>query len=144
LPTAASISIKETLALLDGHHSGVAEGVTQGSYAFWLGSGISRDRVVGLDGVLAKLLEFLRARVTPNTTCGYRAALDKIIDMASPDATERAQIDLAKPIGDWPCLPSLLSRLWRQYSAVLSVEIPGKPIDYLLWVGLDFPGTFAA
>ena len=144
MPTAASISIKETLALLDGRYSGVGEGVAQGSFAFWLGSGISRDRIIGLDGVLAKLLEFLRTRVTANATCGYRAALDKIIDKASPDATERAQIDFAKPIGDWPCLPSLLSRLWKQYSAVLSVEVPGKPLDYLLWVGLDFPNTFAA
>ena len=114
----------------------------QGSYGFWLGSGISRDRVIGLDGVLAKLLEFLRSRLTVNTTCGYRAALDTIIDMASPDVAERAKIDFAKPVGDWPCLPSLLSRLWKQYSSVFSVEIPGEPLDYLLWVGLDFRDTF--
>lgn len=144
MPRAASISIKETLALLDGPYSGVAKGVAEGSYALWLGSGVSRDRIIGLDGVLARLLEFLRARVTASATCGYRIALNKIIDLASPDAAERAQIDFARSVDAWECLPSLLSRLWRQYSAVLSVEIPGESLDYLLWVGLDFPNTFSA
>lgn len=144
LPTAASISISETLALLDGKHSGVGSGIAQGSYAFWLGSGISRDRVIGLDGVLAKLLEFLRVRVTTSATCGYRIAFEKIIDLASPSDAERAEIDLAAPVTTWPCLKNLLKALWNQYSAVLSVEMPGEKSDYLLWVGLDFPNTFAA
>lgn len=47
LSLAASISIKDTLLLLDGQYSGVATGIVQGSYALWLGSGISRDRVIG-------------------------------------------------------------------------------------------------
>ena len=144
MPTAASISIAETLSLLDGQYSGVGEGVVQGSYAFWLGSGISRDRVVGLDGVLAKLFEFLRLNVTPAIDCRYRLALAKIVDMAAPSAEERAEIDLTQPAADWPCLPNLLKRLWNQYSAVLSVEIAGERLDHLLWVGLDFPNTFGA
>jgi len=144
LPTAASISIAETLALLDGQYLRVGKGVAEGAYAFWLGSGISRDRVIGLDGVLAKLFEFLRARRTGDPACGYRLALEKIIDMAAPSAHERAQIDLSQPASRWPCLPNLLSRLWNQYSAVLSVEIPNEKLDYLLWVGLDFPNTFGA
>lgn len=142
MPTAASISIAETLSLLDGQYSGVGEGVNQGSYAFWLGSGISRDRVIGLDGVLAKLFEFLRLNVTPAIDCKYRLALARITDMAAPSAEERAEIDLARPAADWPCLPNLLKRLWNQYSAVLSVEIAGERLDHLLWVGLDFPNTF--
>ena len=122
----------------------MGDGVAQGCYAFWLGSGISRDRVIDLNGVLAQLLEFLRTRVTASATCSYRVALNKILEMATPSAAERAQIDFAVPIAGWPCLAHLLSRLWRQYSAVLSVEIPGKPLDFLLWEGLDFPNTFAA
>ena len=144
MPTAASISIKETLDLLDGQYAGLGDGVAQGSYAFWLGSGISRDRVIDLNGVLARLLEFLRTRVTAGATCGYRLALDKIIGMAAPNGVERAQIDFATPVVEWLCLSNLLSRLWKQYSAVLSVEIPGEPLDFLLWVGLEFPVTFAA
>ena len=93
---AASISIKETLALFDNQFAGLSKGAAQGEYAFWLGSGISRDQVVGLDGVLAKLLEFLRVRATMAVDCGYRLALWKIIDMATPSADELVGIDLAQ------------------------------------------------
>ncbi len=144
MPTAASISISETLALLDGPFASVGTGVSQGSYAFWLGSGISRDRVIGLGGVLAKLLEFLRVRVTASAACGYRAAFDKIIGLAAPSADQLAEIDLAVPVTNWACIENLLKRLWGQYSAVLSVQLPGEKLDYLLWVGLDFPNTFAS
>jgi hypothetical protein len=144
LPTAATITVKETLDLLDGPYLGVSEGVAEGSYAFWLGSGISRDRVIGLDGVLAKLIEFLRTHARPDRDCGYRKALDKIIGMAAPSADERAQIDLGQPSSTWLCMPDLLTRLWNQYSDVLSVEIPKERLDYLLWVGLDFANTFAS
>lgn len=144
LPTAWSISIGETLALFDGPYAGVGAGVAQGEYALWLGSGISRERVIGLDGVLAKLLEFLRSNATAASDCGYRLALEKILDMAAPSNAERQQIDLAQPAATWPCLKTIVKRLWNQYSAVLSVEIAGQPLDYLLWVGLDFPNTFAA
>lgn len=144
MATAASISVKETLAFFDGKFAGLSKGVAQGEYAFWLGSGISRDRVIGLDGVLAKLIEFLRTRATAAANCGYRLALEKIIAMASPSAEERAAIDLSQPSSTWASLQDILKRLWNQYSAVLSVEIPGEKLDYLLWVGLDFPNTFAA
>lgn len=143
MPTAASISIRETLALLDTEFAGLAEGVAQGSYALWLGSGISRDRIIDVNGVLATLLEFLRTNVTASATCNYRAALDKVINLASPSADERAQIDYAHPVIEWACIRDLLSRLWNQYSAALSVEVPPNPLDFLVWVGLDFANTFS-
>ncbi len=144
MPTAASISIKETLELLDGDYASVAEGFVQGSYALWLGSGISRGRVIGLDGVLAKLLEFLRSNVTANPACRFRKALETVLDKAGLDPAERATIDYGVPATDWGCIDALLGRLWSQYSAVLSVEVDGEPLDYLLWNGLDFANTFAA
>jgi hypothetical protein len=45
---AASISVTETLHLLDDSFSSMAEGVSDGYYTFWLGSGISRGRVEDL------------------------------------------------------------------------------------------------
>ncbi|MEV8519435.1 SIR2 family protein [Dyella marensis] len=144
MPSAASISIKETLALLDNEFKGLSEGIGRAQYAFWLGSGISRDRVIGLDGVLAKLLEFLRIHTTAAADCKYRVALEKIIAMAAPSADERARIDFSQPVATWPDLSIILKRLWNQYSAVLSTDIPGENLDYLLWVGLDFPHTFSA
>jgi hypothetical protein len=58
--TAATITVAQTLELLDGPYAALAAGVSSGEFAFWIGSGISRGRVVGLDGVLRKLIEFLR------------------------------------------------------------------------------------
>jgi hypothetical protein len=143
LSTAATITLRETLEFLDGPFLGVSQGIVQGSYAFWLGSGISRERVIGLDGVLAKLVEFLRIHATTDSDCAYRKALQKILAMANPGAEERAQIDFSRPSSTWPSLRDLLARLWNRYSEVLSVEIPKERLDYLLWVGLDFPKTFA-
>lgn len=142
MPTAATISVKETLDLLDGTFLGVSQGVVEGGYALWLGSGISRDRVIGLDGVLAKLIEFLRGSAAIDSN--FRKALEKVLAMAAPSAEEKAAIDLSQPAVDWPCLPSLLSRLWKQYADVLSVEVGTERLDYLLWVGLDFANTFSS
>ena len=58
-------------------------------------------------------------------------------------AAEQAQIDLAQPVNTWACLPELLPRLWKQYSAVLATEIDGERADHLLWDGLEFEMTFA-
>ena len=144
MPTAATISVKETLDLLDQQFLGVGQGVAEGQYALWLGSGISRERVIGLDGVLAKLIEFLRAHATADPDCAFRKALEKVLRMASPSVDEKAGIDFSQPATDWPCLPSLLARLWKQYADVLSVEVGTERLDYLLWVGLDFAHTFAS
>jgi hypothetical protein len=122
LPTALTISVKETLDLLDGKFLGVSQGLVEGQYALWLGSGISRDRVIGLDGMLAKLIEFLRGNATADADGAYRKALEKVLSMAAPSAEEKAGIDLSQPAINWPCLPSLLTRLWKQYADVLESD----------------------
>jgi hypothetical protein len=143
LRTASTISLKETLDLLDGTFLGVSQGVVNGQYALWLGSGISRDRVIGLDGVLAKLIEFLRVNAEADPECPYRKALKNVLELAGSTEEEKAAIDFEQPATNWPCLPSLLRRLWQQYADVLSVEVGTEKLDYLLWVGLDFANTFA-
>src|SRR4051812_15855476 len=47
--SAGSITVSETLSLLDEQHAGFAAGVGDGRYMFWLGSGISRGIVPMLD-----------------------------------------------------------------------------------------------
>jgi len=59
MPNAATITVPETLALLDGQFSSVARGVAEDRYVLWLGSGISFGRVDGLRQVIARVLEFL-------------------------------------------------------------------------------------
>ncbi|KQP23354.1 hypothetical protein ASF43_05695 [Pseudorhodoferax sp. Leaf267] len=144
LTTASKITIQETLDLLDGPFAAVAKGIGEGSYTLWLGSGISRDRVIGLDGVLAKLIEFLRINVTPHPDCAHRRALEKLFRMSGLPAADMAGIDLGQSAASWPVLKALVAALWNQYSAVLSIEVGDRKLDYLLWDGLDFPNTFAS
>jgi hypothetical protein len=143
LPTAKSISVAETIDLLDGPLSSFSEGFQAGLYALWLGSGISRERVVGLDGVLAKLLENLRLRIT-GADCEHHRTFKKILGFADLSAEEMSQIDLKKPVASWSIHDVLIDRLWNKYSKVLGTEVQDQTFDYLLWDVLDFPTTFAA
>jgi hypothetical protein len=61
-PGAATVSVRDVLSLLDGPFGELAEGVAQGRYALWLGSGISRDRMPPLLMVVQKVLAYLQAR----------------------------------------------------------------------------------
>ena len=142
LPTASTISIAETLDLFDGPQHDFSTGFEAGQYALWLGSGISRERVVGLDGVLSKLLENLRLRIG-SAECEHHRALDGILSLADLSADERAQIDLSQPVASWPIHDALIDRLWNKYSKVLGTEVQGRPFDYLLWDVLEFATTFA-
>lgn len=139
---ASTITIAETLDLLDGPKERFVAGFQAGQYALWLGSGISRERVVGLDGVLSKLLENLRLRIT-GADCEHHHAFDAILGLADLSADERAQIDFAQPVSSWPIHDVLIDRLWSKYSKVLGTEVQGRPFDYLLWDVLDFATTFA-
>jgi len=143
LPTATTISVAETIDLLDGPLISFSAGFQAGLYALWLGSGISRERVVGLDGVLAKLLENLRLRIT-GADCEHHKAFNNILSLADLSAAEKAQIDLTQPVASWPIHDELINRLWNKYSKVLGTEVQGQSFDYLLWDVLDFPATFAA
>lgn len=143
MPIATTISVAETIDLLDGPLSSFSAGFQDGLYALWLGSGISRERVVGLDGVLAKLLENLRLRITCGN-CEHHRAFDKILDLADLSPAEKAQIDLKQPVAAWPIHAELINRLWNKYSKVLGTEVEGQPFDYLLWDVLDFKATFSA
>jgi hypothetical protein len=49
-PTALTITIRQAIDLLDSDFAALADGVAHRRYAFWLGSGISRERVDDLMG----------------------------------------------------------------------------------------------
>jgi len=140
---AASISIHETIDLLEGQFAKFADGFASGMYALWLGSAISRERVVGLDGVLAKLLEALRQRVENTATCPHFRALNRILDLAELSPEQRGKIDFSTPL-ESDLQKFIVDRLWTKYSKVLGTEVEGKQLDYLLWDVLDFKNTFAS
>ena len=138
-PSAADITVMETLGLLDGPFQGLANGVADGRYAFWLGSGISLNRVPGLGGLVVKTLEFLRANVDAalGEECPHHKALMKAIALAGLSQDDADQIDLTQPASSWAPLNQLVHALCERYSRLLDIRVAGKPRDYLLWEGVD-------
>lgn len=142
-PGAGSITVSQTLDLLEGPHAAFARGVADGRYTLWLGSGISRDRLPDLGVLITKVLSFLHDRLAPGgVDCPHRRALEQIVDMAGLRDNERAMFTLDDdPLG-WPVLDDVITGLTRQYSEMLAVEVDGEPSDYLLWKGVDVPATY--
>lgn len=144
MSTAENISIEETIGLLENDFKEFAAGFEAGMYALWLGSAISRERVVGLDGVLAKLLESLRQRITNTVDCPHYKAFNEILGLAELPQKDLSEVDLKIDVSQWPCLKNLIDRLWGKYSKVLGIEVHGQKLDYLLWDVLDFKNTFSS
>jgi hypothetical protein len=143
---AFNISIRHVLTLLDGEFASMAEGIAQKRYAFWLGSGISRDRVDDLKKVVARVLAHLRDRIDPtNGCCAYRRALTEAIGLAHLSSEDEASVDFSRPITEWPAINTLLVNLAQEYASLLDIRVAGHPEeDYLLWDVVDVPATFAA
>lgn len=111
----------------------------------WLGSGISRDVVPGVDQLLSGLLCFLQEQVDPSDDqCRFRAALEEILDIAEVPDTLRGPIDFAQPVATWGSLSDLISWLRNKYSAVLDVRVENEEPDYLVWAGINAALTYGA
>lgn len=144
MSTAATISLTQTLALLDGTFSSLAQGVAENRYALWLGSGISFGRVDGLGKIVPRVIEHLRSRMVPtNPSCRFRIALDRILSLAALSPDEMTRLYYGKPFSQWPDGDSITKRLITQYSRLLQVRVEGEPYDYLLWDAIDIVDTFA-
>src|ERR1700760_3083844 len=93
--SASTISIGETLSLLDGQFRSFADAVAHGRYTFWIGSGISRGRVDGLDKLVTRVLSHLQQRIDHNLPgCQFKKALEEAMALADLSPTERALVDL--------------------------------------------------
>ena len=142
-PSADSITVAETLELLEGRFAAVARGVADGRYAMWLGSGISRARLPGLDSLIIKVLEFLHAHIDAATAdCPHRRALKQAVDMARLRPDERARVDLDDRPTDWPVADLVVEGLWSRYSELLDVRVQGQDPDYLVWNAVDVRATY--
>lgn len=141
--SADAITTMETLELLDAHHTAFAEGVAEGRYVFWLGSGISRGVVPGLDGLVRKVLEHLHAQVQAGDPDGrFRRALDKVIKLAKLNADEAARLDTDQPVAEWAGLETIVERVGGQYAQMLKIRIDDEDPDYMLWEAVDVRETF--
>lgn len=144
MSTASTITISETLQLLDGKFSSFASGIAEDRYALWLGSAISFDRFPGLKELIPKVLERLRSRVDAlDPNCQYKTALESALSLAGITKDERARCDFVAAAGTWPDIDSLATRLLNQYSRLLQLEVPGETNDYLVWEGIEIVPTFA-
>jgi hypothetical protein len=115
---AADATLAEALALLRTQWPTETEGVLNGKYSFWLGSGISRERYPDVPELIRRLLEKLQGSINHSTRhCPYREALGRVLALAG------ATPDVARPPSEWPNLPDIIRQLHDRYSEALDVEI---------------------
>ena len=143
IPLAATISIAEVLALLDGPFQEMADAVAHDRFALWLGSGISFDRLPRLRVVVERILDFLQQRVDPaDANCRFRATLTAILNLAAPSDDDWKETDFTRPVVEWPKLFDISNRLILQYARVLDIVPVGELPDYLLWEAVDVAKTY--
>lgn len=123
--------------------SSFASAFSEGSYALWLGSGISRERLPGVWDLIASVLDFLRVDADfDNPACSHKIALEEILDLTALTPDERSDIDFTTPAKSWARWETIVRGLSNRYAEVLDVAVTGEPEDYLVWTGLDVPGTY--
>lgn len=144
MSTKTARTVPAVLEKFDSTFSAFCSGFNEGQYVFWLGSGISRERVPNVNDLLERVLEHLRSRIdAKNPECEYRVALIEVLQLASLAGEDLDAIDFLVPVGDWELREQILAALVTNYSSVLDVVVGDeKPDDYLVWTGLDVPETY--
>lgn len=141
---ASDISVRDTLKLLDGPFESFAAGVSNGLYAFWLGSGISFGRAPGLRDLVGKVMEYVRSRIDPaDPNCKFARSMQEILNLAGASPEERARSNLDETFASWPDKDVIASRLVNNYGKLLGLTVDGEDLDYLLWTVIDVRATFA-
>lgn len=126
-PTAATLTLEQALDLLEGSFNEFATAVTQDRYAFWLGSGISRDRVPPLQGVVIKVIDYLQSRISAHDpNCRFRATLEEMLGLIGFSDEDRRRNDIRQQIASWPDRDSIADRLTLQYSRMTMFPFPEK------------------
>ena len=143
-PDASNITVSQTLAILDESFRDFADGIAENRYVLWLGSGISLDRVNGLNEIVPRVIEFLRRKTEPsNPNCRFRIALQGALRLAQLSEEERRSVDLARSFGEWQCARAITERLITKYSQLLDITVDGEAEDFLLWEAVDVVSTYA-
>ncbi|WP_339870518.1 SIR2 family protein [uncultured Brevundimonas sp.] len=143
-PPAATISVRATLDMLDGPKRELADGVANDRYVFWLGSGISRERMPDLRDLAKRILIELQARVvSADNACRFRKALTAVVALTTPSDDEQSGIDFSLSPDQWPAFDILAARLINNYARMLNVTVDGEEADYLLWDILNAASIYA-
>lgn len=136
-PVAAAPTVSSALALLRDKFPELTAGVSNGKYAFWLGSGISRDRMPMLERIMLELLTFLQGLAENDKD--YDLALDEVLEAANWNASVPREI----PPSKWPGIEQITKSMSDNYARVLDVQVNGQPEDHLLWDGARMVEAFA-
>lgn len=143
-PPAATITVRDTLALLDDRFASMAAALCEGRYVLWLGSGISLGRFGGIRPLVGSVIEHLRSRITPgNDNCPFNIALKSALALASVTPEEEARFDVSRPATEWTDLSAIEGRLANQYSRLLDITVGQESDDFLLWDGVKVVKTYA-
>lgn len=143
-PSAGTITVRETLGLLDGPFRAFAEGVAEDRYSFWLGSGVSFGRVDGLKQIVPRVMEFLRGQIAAgNPDCRFKKAFEEALGLAQLSDAEKVRIDSARPFAEWPDVDAITARLIGKYAHLLETLVEGEAEDFVHWEGVDIVSTFA-
>lgn len=140
---AHEVSVAQVVSLLDERFTGLLEAIAQGSYVLWIGSGISRNRVPGLDELVDRILQFFQSRIDPSDNeCPYRRAFETVLDLADLSELEAVHTDIGRDVREWDTHKTIISRLSNKYSELLDIELPGRPRDFILWDVVDPRATY--
>jgi SIR2-like domain len=125
-----------------GRLRGLGENVGRALFTFWLGSGISRDKVPAVRDLIVGVAEHLRSHLHAGDL-RFEEPLDRLIKLAGPSDDETRQIDFAKPVSSWPIMEVFLDRLEPQYAKILDIDIDGEARDYVLWTAASLCFNYA-
>lgn len=143
MPAAKDITIAETLTLLDADFAEFAAGIADDKYALWLGAGISRSKLPGLDGIIERVLEHVRQKVDPaDATCRFRQSLENILGMVV-NGDGWKDVDYSQSFSTWKNRASIVQSLTSFYARMLDEAPAGEEPDYLVWDALDVVAVFA-
>ena len=134
----------EVLAVLGDRLNGLAESAAQGKFAYWAGSGVSRNRVPDVPSLVVRILEHLRSRAVAAGGERFKLALEGVLALAVLSPDDEAKVDFNVPAVNWPVIDLIVEQLKRQYSMMLDVPVNGEGSDYLLWTAADVCGTYGS
>lgn len=139
--TAHDITVTEVLERFEQDFAAFSKAVENGEFAFWIGSGISRN-APSLGGLLIKAAEFLREKALAEGGDGkFSSTLRELLEIAE---FEPALLDdnIHEQFSQWPDQEAIINRLWNKYSEVLDLRVPDEASDYILWDAIGIREAF--
>lgn len=139
--TANDISVVEVIQKFEEDFATFSKAVENGEFAFWIGSGISRN-APNLGELLSKAAEFLREKAFEEGGDGkFSHTLRELLEIAEFEP-ELLDHNIHEQFSQWPDQEAIIDRLWNKYSEVLDLRVPDEASDYILWDAIGIREAF--